>query len=232
MSFTTPLAWYWALAPLFVAVLALTLLLRALFHVAHGRFGHGGAHALSGTVLALVALAVGLVVLNTQSFARLTQERAVAEVTVASYDPTQSLYHVTVRRLDGTNIVTGCQVQGDEWMLSARVQRWKPWANVLGLDATYALDQVANKYTEAERANGKPITACDLSGPVPEANRLMPAGLVSWLMTQSYAEQRRFGSAVYMPLTDGAIYRVTMTQSGLNAEAVNPIAVQAVMRKI
>ena len=232
MSFTTPLAWYWALAPLLVAVLAIALILRALFHVAHGRIGHGGFHAISGTVLALIALCVGLVVLNTQSFARLTEERAVAEVTVASFDPTQSLYHVEVRRLDGTNIVIGCQVQGDEWMLSARVQRWKPWANILGLDSTYALDQVANKYSEAERGNGKPITACDLSAPRPEANRLMPTGFVDWLMAQSYAEQRRFGSAVYMPLTDGAIYRVTMTQSGLNAEAVNPIAVQAVMRKI
>jgi len=215
-----------------VAVLAFVLLLRAMFHVAHGRIGHGGFHAATATVLGLIALAVGLVVLNTQSFARLTNERAVAQVTVASYDPTQSVYHVEVRRLDGTNIVTGCQIQGDEWMLSARVQRWKPWANILGLDSTYALDQIANKYTEAERANGKPITACDLAGPKPEAVRVMPSGLVTWLMANSYAEQRRFGSAVYMPMTDGAIYRVTMTQTGLNAEAVNPIAVQAVMRKI
>jgi hypothetical protein len=208
------------------------LILRALFHVGHGRWRHGGLHALSGTVLAILALCAGLIILNTQSYARLTQERAVAEVTVASYDPTQSVYHVTVRRLDGTHIVTGCQIQGDEWMLSARVQRWKPWANIVGLDSTYALDQIANKYTEAERANGKPITACDLSAPVPDADRLVPSGLVAWLMANSYAEQRRFGSAVYMPMTDGAIYRVTMTQTGLNAEAVNPIAVEAVRRKI
>ena len=29
---------------------------------------------------------------------------------------------------------------GDEWLIGGRVQKWKPWANVLGLDATYTLD--------------------------------------------------------------------------------------------
>jgi hypothetical protein len=57
-------------------------------------------------------------------------------------------------------------------------------------------------------------------------------GLSNWLLARAFVEQRRFGSAVYMPLADGAIYRVTMTQSGLNAEAVNPIAQQAVMHRI
>ncbi len=51
-------------------------------------------------------------------------------------------------------------------------------------------------------------------------------------MDQAEASQRHFGSAVYMPLTDGAIYRVIMTQSGLNAAAVNPIARSAVARRI
>jgi hypothetical protein len=35
-----------------------------------------------------------------------------------------------------------------------------------------------------------------------------------------------------MPLTDGAIYRVVMTQTGLNADAVNPIARDAVARQL
>ena len=59
----------------------------------------------------------------------------------------------------------------------------------------------------------------------------VPRGLSDWLMHSAQAEQRRFGSAIYMPLTDGAIYHVVMTQSGLNAEAVNPIARDAVARR-
>jgi hypothetical protein len=229
MSFTSPIAWYWVIAPLVVAVLAAILLLRAIFHVARGRFAHGGLHATTGLVLALAALCVGLIVLNTQSYARLTHERPVAEVTVAALHPALQTYRITVRRLDETRLVTTCDIQGDEWIMSAAVQKWRPWANILGLDSTYTLDQMANKYFSAQRGNGHLITACDLTG------RTVPSfapGLTFWLMTRAQAQQRRFGSAVYMPLTDGAIYHVIMTQSGLNADAVNPIAQAAVARRL
>lgn len=232
MSFTTPIIWYWALAPLAVAVLALFLLLRAFSHLGNGEIGRAGGHVAGGTVLGLAAFAVGLIVLNTQNYARLAYERPVAEVIVAATDPAKSLYRVEVRRLDRSRLVSDCTMAGDEWLLSARVQKWQPWLNVLGLDSTYALDQIANKYASAERGNGRTIQACDLAGPAPAVNKVMPSWLTNWLMARSLAEQHRFGSAVFMPMTDGAIYRVTMTQSGLNAEAVNPIARQAVQRGV
>ena len=81
-----------------------------------------------------------------------------------------------------------------------------------------------NKYISAARANGRPITACDLQGPPPAVNKVVPESWVTWLLGQSYTEQRRFGSASYMPMADGAVYKVVMTQSGLNAEPVNDIA--------
>ena len=229
MSFTSPLHWYWVIAPLAVAVLAIVFLLLAVFHVARGRFSHGGLHAGSGVVLGLVALCGGLIVLSTQTYARLTAERPVAEVTVASLHPALQTYRVTVRRLDGTNLVTDCPVQGDEWLMSAAVQTWRPWVNILGLDSTYTLDQVSNKYFSAARGNGRRITACDLEGAPPA---WLPSGLSRWLMDRARASQRHFGSAVYMPLSDGAIYRVVMTRNGLSAGAVNPIARDAAARRI
>ena len=114
-------------------------------------------------------------------------------------------------------------------MLFRSVQKWQPWMNILGLDSTYTLDQVANKYFSAARGNGRRITACDLEGSPPA---WLPQGLTAWLMDRTQASQRHFGSAAYMPLTDGAIYRVVMTQNGLNADAVNPIAQSAAARRI
>ena len=229
MSFTSPLQWYWVVAPLAAAVLAVVLLLRAVFHVARGRFVHGGVHASSAVILALAAVCIGLLVINTQSYVRLTAERPVAEVTVAALHPAVQTFRVSVRRLDGAGRTSDCDIQGDEWVMSAAVQTWKPWVNILGLDATYDLDQLANKYFSAQRGNGRIITACDLKGPAPAADAFAP-GLAGWLMARAQASQRRFGSAVYMPLTDGAIYRVIMTRGGLSAEAVNPIAGAAMAR--
>ncbi|MDX2235230.1 MAG: hypothetical protein NW200_12100, partial [Hyphomonadaceae bacterium] len=56
----------------------------------------------------------------------------------------------------------------------------------------------------------------------------LPGDVRTWLASVSLAEDRRFGSANYMPLADGAVYRVVITQSGFNAEAANAAAKAAV----
>ena len=218
------LGWYWIVVPLVAAGLGVFVLLRGFGHVFGGRPARGAGHLVVGSPLALLGLGVALVALNTQSFARLTHENDVANVSVKSLDASKNTYRVTIQRLDGPQQTLTCDLQGDEWEMAARVQKWKPWANVLGLDTTYTLDQVSNKYYAASRGNGRPITACDLRGPAPAVDQWVPNSWLNWLVGESYTEQRRFGSAAYMPLTDGAAYKVVMTQSGLNAEPANDIA--------
>jgi len=222
-SFMT-LGWYWIVVPLAAAALGLFVLLRGFVHLGRGHAGRSAGHLAVGSPLALLGLGVALVALNTQSFARLTHESDVADVHVKAVDPAKNLYRITIVRLDGPQQTIACDLQGDEWVMDARVQKWKPWANVLGLDTTYTLDQATNKYFTAERGNGRTITACDLRGPPPAVDQYVPNAWLSWLAGRSYTEQRRFGSAAYMPLADGATYRVTMTQSGMNAEPSNDAA--------
>lgn len=215
---------YWLAAPLAVGVLGVLVLLTGFGHLFGGRVGRATGHLVGGAPMAVVGLAAGLLGLNTQTYSRLSHEGPVAEVTVQSLDPANSRYLVSVHRLDGSNATPPCMIQGDEWVLSGRVQKWKPWANVIGLDATYSLDQLSNMYSNAARANGKPITSCDLSGPPPAINRYVPDDWLTWLAGQSYTVDRRFGSANYMPLADGATYKVVITQSGFNAEPDNDAA--------
>ncbi len=223
-SLSSAMGWYWLGMPLLVVALGGLLLLRGGWHLFARRPGKAATRAGFGAVLACAGVAASLVAFNTQSFNRLTYEGPVADVRVQAVDPAQRLYRVTVVRLDGPQMAGTCQLQGDEWVMSARVQTWKPWANVLGLDATYALDQLGNKYFDAREADGRPITACDLRGPPPAVNAYVPRSWLLWLIDRSYTENRRFGSAVYMPLANGADYRVVMTQSGLNAEPANAAA--------
>lgn len=227
-SFMSPLGWYWVVVPLLVAGLGVLVLLRGFGHVMGGRGGRGIAHLMVGSPLALIGFAAGLIALNTQTFARLSHENNVADVWVKSLNPAQNTYRLTIQRLDAPpDAVQTCDIQGDEWEMSARVQKWKPWANVLGLDTTYTLDQIGNKYFDATRGNGKTITACDLKGPPPAVDSYVPNSWLFWLLDRSYTEHRRFGSAAYMPNADGAFYKVVMTQSGLNAEPVNAAAATA-----
>lgn len=221
------LTWLWWAAPLVVAVSGIGLLLRGAGHLVQGEPGRAGGHTLVGAPLAIIGLAAGLLGFNAQTYARLTHEGPVAEVSVRLVDSAAQRYSVTVHRLDETNLTQSCALQGDEWLISGRVQKWKPWANVLGLDATYSLDQMSNKYFTAERGNGKPITACDLAGQPQQVDQYVPPAWLSWLANQAYTVDRRFGDANYMPLADGAVYRVVITQSGFNSEPANDIARKA-----
>jgi hypothetical protein len=218
--------WWW-IAPAAVAVLGVLVLLRGIGHMGGGEVGRGGVHVAAGGALGAVGFALALLALNTQMYARLTNESQVADVIVKAIDPANGKYLVTIKRLDLPSVTQTCVLQGDEWIIEGRVQKWRPWANVVGLDSTYVLEQIANKYYTAERGNGKTITACDLKGDKPQVDQYVPGSWLSWLANHAYTEQRRFGSANYMPLADGAIYRVVMTQAGLNAQPSNDAAQKA-----
>jgi len=227
ISLFSSMGWYWLVIPLLAAAVGILAVFTGIVRVFSGHPGNGAARLVIGSPIAILGVAASLIALNTQTFVRLTHEAPVAQVSVKALNPSQQLYLVTVQRLDGPKQSTTCNIQGDEWMLSARVQKWKPWANVLGLNTTYDLDQLSNKYTSAAAGNGKTITACSLAGPEPAVNQFVPRAWLFWLLDRSYVEDRNFGSAVYMPLADGAVYRVVITQSALNAEPVNGPAAQA-----
>lgn len=214
-------------APLVVAVIGLLLFFGGLGAMVHGRAGKATVNLGFGGVLAVIGLAAGLVGLNLQSYSRLTYEVPLATVSVKAINPSQKLYAVTVTRLDQTHMSQTCTLQGDAWELGGRFQTWKPWAVELGMNATYTLDQLSNRYYSAAEANGRFITACNINGPAPKVNQLLPDGWVRWLMSHVIVQNRFFGSASFMPMVDGARYTVIATQFGFNAEPANEIAAQA-----
>jgi hypothetical protein len=213
-----------SLVAILLGMIAVSLVLAAGRWVARRQYWVGGRRGLAAAVLLIVAGILGLLSIDLQIYSRLSFERAVAEVRVREANAREKRYAVSVIPLDGREHITTCVLQGDEWLLSARVQKWKPWANVVGLDATYVLEQVSNKYISATEANGKPITACAINIPSDGLYRYVTETWFRWLALQFQAEERQFGSANYMPLADGAIYIVLMTQAGLNTEPLNDIA--------
>jgi hypothetical protein len=220
------------IVPAAILGLGVLALLSALGHFAGGRGGRGLRHGTAGLILAALGGAGLLLGLNTVMYARLNHEGPVAQIGIKALDPTHDKYTVSVMRLDSDIPVQRCIIQGDEWLIAGKVQKWKPWANALGLDATYTLDQIVNKYFTAARGNGKPITACDLTAPPPKANAYVPSGWVKWLEAHAFTQDRRFGDANFMPLADGALYRLVITQSGFNSEPANAVARAAVEKRI
>jgi hypothetical protein len=198
------MSWIWG--PALIGVPGALLIVSGLVHLYAGRVWRGGRGIFTGGLFMVLAAGAALFALGLQNYWSMSYETPLVEISVAARDLAQKRYVVVIRHLDGSQPSQACDLQGDEWVI-----------------ATYTLDQVANKYLSAVEANGKPITACDLaaSGPV---SPYVPQRWLTTLTSWSQVEDRRFGSANYMPLADGAVYTLLMTQSGLNAEPANEAA--------
>jgi hypothetical protein len=115
-------------------------------------------------------------------------------------------------------------LNGDEWQLDARVLKWRGWANVLGLDAQYRLERLSGRYRDIEQERNAPRSVYALSD---------NPGIDLWTWTIDHPTWLPFvdavyGSATYLPMADGARYRVNMSQSGLLARPMNGHAQGAV----
>src|SRR6201999_270677 len=100
-------------------------------HLTRGNVGGGSGRVAVGSAIGAVGFAIALLALNTQLFARLTYESQVADVSVKAVDPAHKIYLVTINRLDVPGVVQTCTLQGDEWIIEGRVQKWQSWANAV-----------------------------------------------------------------------------------------------------
>jgi hypothetical protein len=179
----------------------------------------GGTSALAGLLLVATAAAVGLAGINLNTYDRLSYEQYVARIELAQEGPQQ--FKATVRTPDGAEKTF--ELKGDDWQLDARVIKFPTWANKAGLNALYRLDRIAGRYDDIGQEAERPRTAFALSE---------NPGLDVWKLARQYGEPLQidtsFGSSVYHPMTNGAAYEVSMTQSALVSRPINEAATKAV----
>lgn len=206
-----------------------------LFFRGVGSLGHkpvsGAMGALGGGMFMALGAATGLLGLNLLTYNRLTHEQQVAEVTFKQSGP--SAYVADMKLPNGTTQVCelpdgtsgACNILGDQWQLDARVLKWKPWANVAGLDANYRLERMSGRYTDVNADRSAPRSVYQL-------NKNPGLDLVA-LASNKYMKKlpvldAHYGNATYIPMADGATYYVTMSQDSLIARPANDKARAAV----
>ena len=221
------MVWWWWIIPGVVAVVGLAIALSGLGWMFRGRPFKGGRGVLGGGAVLGVGAVVSLLGLNVQSYQRLTYERPVATIEIRQKGP--QLYDAVVVEpptdQDPEGITRTFEVHGDEWRIEARVLRWKPWANVLGLDSQYRLDRFSGRYTDTQQELTGERSAFDIR-PVRQS------GIDMWPLVDEYNQylplvDTLYGSGAYMPMSDGGRYEVRITQNGLIARPTNEVAAEA-----
>ena len=205
---------------LIIAIFGLLLLILACQRLFRARFLAAGGSAFTGSLLLAIAAMLFVVSLNLRTYARLTHERPVAEIVFEQRGP--QTFNATLTQVPNGEIQMFV-LSGDEWQLDARVLKWKGWANLFGLDAQYRLERVSGRYRNIDQERSAERTVYALAE---------NPGLDLWQMTLDKPDRLPFvdavyGNAAYMPMSDGARYEVSITQTGLIARPVNAAAQQA-----
>ncbi|MFC4314723.1 hypothetical protein ACFPN2_36995 [Steroidobacter flavus] len=205
---------------LIIAIFGLLLLILACQRLFRARFLAAGGSAFTGSLFLAVAALLFVVSLNLRTYAQLTLERPVAEIVFEQRGP--QTFNATLTQVPNGEIQMFV-LSGDEWQLDARVLKWKGWANLFGLDAQYRLERVSGRYRDIAQERTAERTVYPLAE---------NPGLDLWQLTLDKPDRLPFvdavyGNAAYMPMSDGARYEVTISQTGLIARPVNAAAQQA-----
>jgi hypothetical protein len=162
---------------------------------------------LAGLLLLSVGSMAGMIALGTQGYRALTREDVAARLFVQPSSPQR--FQVTVRFADGRD--AAFEVAGDEVYVDARVLKWKPVANLLGLHTVYELDRVAGRYRDIAQERSAPRTVYALG-----QNR--PVNL--FRMRERYAFlgslfDAEYGSGSFVPVTRPAELELRVSTTGL-----------------
>lgn len=160
-----------------------------------------------GLLMLVTALLFGTLTVSTWGYHALTHEVVVLEVTTTRTGPQR--FDARVEFPDGNHEIY--PLRGDEVYVDARILKWKPAANLLGLHAEYELDRIAGRYTSLEDERSRPRTVYPLGTARPldlfELRRSYP--LLAPLVDAEY------GSGTFVPVEDRASFEVLLSTSGL-----------------
>ena len=219
-----PITIWWAL-PGFVGLIGVLLLFSGLGRLFKLQLVGGGFRFLFGGVVLGAAAVVALVGLNLQTYARLTHEQLAAEVTLKQTGP--DAFTASVARADAKGVLQAAKdypLTGDTFRMEADVVTFQPWANIVGADALYRFNRIQGRYDSESKETATP--------PKPWSMR-DPAGIDIFSLPLGKANPLKHIDAEFLngfavPMADGAIYEVSMSQKGLIPRPKNAAATAAI----
>lgn len=180
----------------------------------------GSMQGMSGALLITLAVFVMSLMANLYTYQRLTHESPVATI---RFDRIGDQYFRAYLQQPGKDAMV-YDIHGDEWQLDARILKWHGLANLAGLDSYYQLERLSGRYHNIQQANSTAASHVTLTE---------DQGIDIWQLAHQHKNwipwvDAMYGSAVYMPMSHGARYSISIGQTGLVTRGDNSIAQQAI----
>lgn len=211
----------WAsLAALIFCLLALLFAVGFVKNLFRRRFTVSIRHLLLAMGFALCGGMLLLLISNLYVYQQLTHEQLAAVVRFERVAPRH--YRMVLQEPD--QLHREFDLRGDEWQLDARVLKWKGPLQLAGLRNRYRLERVQGRYREVRMEKQARRSVYSMATEQDFDLWQWMSGQPDWLAwVDTY-----YGSSAYLPMADGASYRVSVTTSGLLARPDNDVARAAV----
>jgi hypothetical protein len=211
-----------------IAIVGLAFAVTGIRGLLRRRFLKAAGFEFTAAVFLLLASSTFLLASNLYTYQRLVYEQVVAEITFQQLDRQE--YRTELKSLD-SGFQRVVNLKGDEWQLDSQVLTWQGVATLFGLDANYRLHRISGRYADIDEERNLPRSVFTLLDK--ESALIENEKFDLWQIAHKYKDWLRwvdasYGSAVYLPMTDGAKYQVAISRTGMIARPANSEARQAV----
>lgn len=210
-----------------IAFLGLAFMVTGVRRLFQRRFVKSAGLEISGLAFLLLASSSFLLASNLYTYQRLVYEQAIAEISFRKLD--KQAFRADIKSLD-SDFEQIVDLKGDEWQLDSQVLTWKGIATLFGLDANYRLHRISGRYIDIDEEQAQPRSVFSL---VKQQKLLDDEKFDLWQFANKHQDwlgwvDAIYGSAVYLPMTDGARYKVAISRTGMIARPDNAEARKAV----
>lgn len=202
------------------AILALLFIVWGARVLLRGSWVLGFLRGATGLSLIAGALFILTVAADIYSYKHLLTERSIATVSFVKTGEQEYL----AKFADEDGLSQSFTVLGDQWQIDARMLKWKGPVAGFGVEPAYRLDRLSGRYLtlQDEREKAQSVHALVESD--------FGVDVWSWVKSSgrlgAFADAE-YGSATFLPMEDGAVYDVRLSQEGLAARPLNNQAKRA-----
>jgi len=174
-----------------------------------------------GLGLLALGLGIGLVAYDIYTYKQISVGQPVATINFEGIE--DKYFDALVAGADGKQ--QRFSLRGDQWQLDTRVIKWQGYFASMNIKPAYRLDRLSGRYydihkeTTEKRSNFlivKSFLGLDVWNIIHENPKYFP------ILDASY------GTARYLPMKSGALYEISLSNTGLNVRPLNDVASKAI----
>lgn len=209
------------LVALLISLIAVYIIYRAARMLWQTSWFVGFCRGLFGLGLLALAGLIALTAFDVYSYKQVLQEQVVATI---NFDRIEDQHYFAVLA-DKDGKEQRVELRGDQWQLDARIVKWDGYLATLGIKPAYRLERLSGRYYDIEKETTARRTAYTVH------NSLY--GVDVWKIFNTNPDwvpviDAVYGSATYLPMKDGALFEISLSNTGLVARPINAAAKDAV----